>query len=302
MSGATLTTATKLNRLRVSAIARLAENPVGRYSLTSPEASEPTAWSALALHAAGSTESAQRAADWLTNLQQRNGAVGVTAVDIDPAWTTGLAILAWGAIDQDAYAEPIRRGAEWALGQQPWTAEGMTAFAHDASIEGWSWAPNTHSWLEPTAFFVMALQRNGYSDHPRVRQGVDLLIDRLLPSGGVNYGNTIVLGQELLQHLQPTGIAAWALAAEQLEDPRWNETLSYLQRAAHEPTGIASLCYATIGLAANGHATDMLAPLLEAAGERAIESSSDYKIALFGLASGALLAETSGLFAEEVTQ
>ena len=42
---------------------------------------------------------------------------------------------------------------------------------------------------------------------PRIREAVRLLWDRQLPHGGWNYGNTVVLKQELRPHLLPTGLA-----------------------------------------------------------------------------------------------
>lgn len=299
MRRAAVTTATTLQRVRVVALARLADEPVGRYAPGAPEAAEPTAWSAVALGSAGEESAARRAADWLAERQSAPGSVGATLEDRDPGWATALAILAWGAVDPERYAVPIRRGAEWAFAQEPWTADHVESLGHDTRLEGWSWAPRTHSWLEPTAFFVMALARNGYADHPRVRQGVALLVDRLLPRGGANYGNTFVLGQELLQHLQPTGVVAWALAGESVDDPRWPLTLDYLGRAAYEPTGAASLCYATLGLAANGLRPEALVTPLTAAGERVLAEQSGYKTALLALAASALLDESAPFLRKE---
>ena len=252
MPSTTVTTDTMLDRLVEVAVRRLKANPLGSYAENGPEASEPTAWNAIALALHEKSAEAKRATQWLAKTQRRDGSVGVTAEDHDPAWPTSLAILAWEMVDSDAFASSIQKGASWALNQQPWTVDELPLLEHDPSIEGWSWAPNTHSWLEPTAFFVMALRRVGFADHPRTAHGIDMLVDRLLPSGGVNYGNTIVLGQELLQHLQPTGIAAWTLADLAIDDPRWHPTLEYLLQGVKEPTGVTSVCYATIGLAANG--------------------------------------------------
>ena len=47
-------------------------------------------------------------------------------------------------------------------------------------------------------------RRPGLPPHPRNwRNAQAMLIDRLLAGGGCNYGNTVVLGQELRPHVQP---------------------------------------------------------------------------------------------------
>jgi hypothetical protein len=127
---------------------------------------------------------------------------------------------------------------------------------HDTMLIGWPWVDGTHSWLEPTAFAVLALKSAGHKDHPRTREAVRLIIDRMLPDGGANYGNTIVLGQPLLPHVQPTGLAMLALAGENLPDPRIGKSLDYLQRSIEPQTAPASLSYACLGLAAHGRIVD----------------------------------------------
>ena len=177
------------------------------------------------------TDAARRAADWLVEQQAKNGAVGVTSTQATPCWPTSLAILLWQAIgDRDQYGEPIGRAVDWTLHEQGETHEQRPYVGHDTTLVGWSWAAHTHSWLEPTAMFVLALKAVGQSQHPRTREAVRLLVDRLLPHGGCNYGNTIVLGQELLPHVQPTGIVMMALADEQITDPRIELSLKYLEQ------------------------------------------------------------------------
>ena len=44
----------------------------------------------------------------------------------------------------------------------------------------------------------------GRPNEPATREGVAMLIDRQLPGGGFNYGNTYVLGQLVRAHTEPT--------------------------------------------------------------------------------------------------
>lgn len=267
---------------RAAAFDRLAAAPVAGYSAQGEHASEPTAWAALALAGAG-RDAAPQAAEWLAARQSADGSVGVTASQAEPCWPTALAMLAWRGVDAERFAPAIDRAANWALHQSPWTAPRDPRFGHDTTLAGWSWAPATHSWLEPTAFFVAALRATEHRDHPRRLEAVGLLVDRLLPSGGANYGNTTVFGQTLLQHVHSSGVAAWALGGESVADPRLGATLDYLADAVARPTGAASLAWAARGLAAHGRADAALARRVAEALDR-VGDASLHKTALLTLA------------------
>lgn len=260
--------------------------PAG-YFARSEAASEPTALAGLALHAHGKSDASRRAADWLVEQQAINGAVGVTATHSNPCWPTSLAIHLWQTVAAgDEYREPIARAIEWAIGEQGEIHVQRPYVGHDTTLVGWSWAANTHSWLEPTAMFVLALKAAGQSQHARTREAVRLLVDRLLPHGGCNYGNTIVLGQELLPHVQPTGVVMMALADEQLTDPRIELSLQYLDRELSAETTTASLCYGLLGLAAHDRAPADRHAWLERAYQRTnSQDASPYKLALVALAA-----------------
>ena len=77
-----------------------------------------------------------------------------------------------------------------------------------------------------------------------------MIVDRLLPIGGCNYGNTFALGQMLLPHVQPTGVAMQTLANETVSDSRIEKSLDYLQRSINQQTPAVSLAHALMGLAA----------------------------------------------------
>lgn len=284
-------TETRLRSIEEQALTLLEAQPVGGYHDNSDAASEPIAWATIALAEGKRDVAAATGAEWLINRQSDAGSVGVTQSEAEPGWPTALAMLAWQAVDATTYEEPLRRAAEWALAQEPWVAPGDKVLGHDTMIEGWSWAPETHSWLEPTAFFAVALREGPYAEHPRRREAVRLLTDRLLPSGGANYGNTIVLGQELLQHVQSSGIVAWALGGEGIEDQRVTKTLNYLKVAIAERTGVASLAWAARGLAAHDRADALVADQVIAAWPRAEVAGGIHKSALIALAAQSLLAQ-----------
>lgn len=241
------------------AVEQLAEISRWSYTPHGSSATEPAAWTALALAAHGESAAAGRPASWLAEVQQSNGSVGVTAQLQTPRWPTSLAILAWNAVDGNSNSSPrfqsaVHRAVQWAVNVRGNTGPRRPQVGHDTTIAGWSWAENTHSWLEPTCFFVQALRSSGMADHPRARDGVRMIVDRQLPVGGCNYGNTFALGQMLLPHVQSTGIALETLAPERADDPRIEKSVAYLQQAISPTTATASLCFALMGLAAFGRA------------------------------------------------
>jgi hypothetical protein len=268
----------------------LARASTWSYQVGGPSASEPAALTALALACHGDFEAAKRPAHWLAEIQARDGAVGVVASQTTPAWATSLAILAWNFLgkltEQACFADCQDRAIRWSLAARGTTSARQAHVGHDTTLAGWSWADNTHSWVEPTALFVMALKTVGLAEHPRTREAVRLLIDRLLPEGGCNYGNTVVLGQTLLPHVQPTGLALAALAGEVASDPRIEMSLLYLERELSGETTTASLCYGLLGLAAHGmrpaQATGWLATALD---RETSQETSCYKLALLALAA-----------------
>jgi hypothetical protein len=163
-----------------------------------------------------------------------------------------LAVVAWLAVDE-CFATNVDRSVDWMLSvcSKPLPRGG--AMEHDTTLVAWPWVVGTHAWVEPTALGVLALKAAGHSRHPRTREAVRLLLDRQLPSGGCNYGNTRVLGQQLRPHLLPTGLAMLALNGEDKKDPRLVKSLAFLARRISRDTPVLSLCWALLGLAAHGH-------------------------------------------------
>ncbi|QDU54896.1 hypothetical protein [Aeoliella mucimassa] len=268
-----------------SIAAKLEKLVPGGYMPGSAPMTEPTAWGALALHTAGRQQAAAQAAAWLCDAQHYNGMVPATADGDAPGWTTSLATLAWREINAELYSEQLDRGIHWLLESKGKPNPQSEHVGHDTTLVGWSWAANTHSWLEPTAFATMALVAAGENQHPRTREAVRLMVDRLLPGGGANYGNTRILDQTLLPHLQPSSIVMWALAAQGSDDPRVERTLEYIEHELHRPTGCASMAYAIIALTAwNRRPADADKRILDAYNRLGTQDNC-YKLSLLLLAS-----------------
>jgi hypothetical protein len=256
---------------------------------------EPTALAALALAAsepdkdAGQSRAAVvSAGDWLAGLQQRSGALGIAPGLPQPCWTTPWGILVWAAAGHAGDAQ--KRAVDWLLAQKGETANPVAGdpFGHDPRIPGWSWVAGTSSWLEPTAMAVLALRRAGQASHSRTRDGQRLIRDRVIRSGGWNYGNSTVFGADLRPHPAPTGLALLALAGvDDPDEPLVDRSCDYLERILPSTRAPQSLCFGTLALAAWGRRPDQADDWLEGArtgAARATDSVS--QLAYILLAAG----------------
>lgn len=264
------------------------------YRADGPSFTEPAALAATALLAHGREAEASFALEWLCECQSPDGSLGVSDSEPIPNWPTGLAVLAWRsseslrerATGEMIYAQQISRAIQWTIETESRVIERSPSMGHDSTLVGWSWAEGTHGWVEPTATHVIALKSAGHADHPRTREAVRLLLDRICPDGGCNYGNTTVLGNELVPHLQPSGLALLALADEADPDGRIAATVDYARRTLTQTLSTASVSYALMGVTAHGRRPDGAEERLEAAWMRCQRhGASAYRLALLLLAA-----------------
>lgn len=208
---------------------------------------EPSALAAIGLSQMN-PDGARTLRRFLTTLQRPDGSVGSTRSDQSPGWPTAYAMLAWASVDDAEYGTNIKRAARWLNEAHGETFEPKpNVYDHDTRIPGWAWVTGTHSWVEPTALAVAALKRCGFADHARVRDGVSLLLDRQIASGGWNYGNNRVLGAELHAFPATTGIALSALhgrASRKQVEP----SLTFLAESSKGPTSVYSAAWTLLGL------------------------------------------------------
>ena len=214
---------------------------------------DATAWAVLALAAArfdgrddGLIESSRSrlAAD-----QQKDGRVGISPSNPESFWPTPLAVLAWEGSLEHASAKLRAVNFLLLISGRHWKRAPDSPLAHDTSLRGWSWMEETHSWVEPTSMALLALKSAGYGNHERVREGVKLLLDRQLPSGGWNYGNTSTYDRELLPQPDMTGLALNALV-ELVPEEYIKRSLEYLKESVSRLNTPRSLGWAMLGLGA----------------------------------------------------
>jgi hypothetical protein len=221
---------------------------------------EPTAVACLGLVASGDPGSlsadlrvCHEAANWMISIAREDGSVPPSRELHTPGWPTPYAMLLWKGLG--GYEAARRRAASWLLrlaGQSVPRAPGAhPVIGHDASLIGWPWIEQTHSWLEPTALAILAVCREGLGDHPRVRAGVALILDRALDDGGWNYGGKAVFGRTLRPQPGPTGLALLALAAVRVESEAISKAAAYLRATLPGIRSAVSLGWGVLGLRAH---------------------------------------------------
>jgi len=264
----------------------LAKQPVCGYLRNQAPATEPSVLAALALAGHGLRGAELPVLEYLSRSQQADGSVGVREKEPTPGWPTSLAIIAWQLFDPEKHKPHIDKALIWLSAMHGKALEQSPEMGHNTQLDGWPWAEGTHSWLEPTAFALLAYRAANQPAHPRAKEAIKLLIDRQMSNGGCNYGNTVVLGQTLRPHVQPTGIALLALAGENDPSGRMERSLTWLKWSLNERTTAASLAWALLGLYAHHRDVPNASELLQQACERvAKHDRSLHKYALLALAA-----------------
>ena len=206
---------------------------------------EPTCWALLALGSDVDTGALTR---WPTRdglLLERTGGspnyafhgVGLLtlrALQIEHVETNASAVMALQRVKGDALpASRINR--------------------QDNSLQAWSWIADTFSWVEPTAWCLLALKqwaRAGQSiDHGRVETAERLLVDRCCAAGGWNYGNANMLNQELKAFVPTTALALLSLQ-DRPALPEVVRSLDFLESHATEERSGTALSLALMALTA----------------------------------------------------
>lgn len=193
--------------------------PDGSFVVASGTPSRPdaTAWAAMALHASGMAPDVVAAArQSLAAFQLPDGSVPVVPECPSAAWPTPLAILAW--LPEPAFHPHAKAAAAWLASHQgrrwPRSMSDIGVLGHDPSLRGWSWTIGAHSWVEPTALAMLALTAMGQAESiMELAEATMMLLDRELPEGGWNYGNTRVFLNILPPLPECTGFALTALGA-----------------------------------------------------------------------------------------
>jgi hypothetical protein len=137
----------------------------------------------------------------------------------------------------------------------------------DNSIQAWSWIDDTFSWVEPTAWCLLALKTcaqpwRARMDAVRIRDGERLLSDRSCRGGGWNYGNSNMLGKELAAYVPTTAVALLAMR-DRSSEPFVIEGLDFLERHATSERSAMALALASRALDVHGRDTAVVRAALQ---------------------------------------
>jgi len=223
-----------------------------------PSRVEPTSWAALALR--DSDIEFRKAVRFLQSKQHTDGSWPACEEMNAGSWVTSLACSVLGTESQ--FGKNVAAGLAWLCDDfprdsSPWRRllqrlRPQLHVAWNDSYRGWGWTPRTSSWVEPTAFALMALRDASPQHLPgnaadRRSSAIALLYDRMCPGGGWNCGNPRVYGVDGEALVLST---CWALLAlrDAPEKPGRPLSLGWLQKAFEKIESAGSLAVARMTL------------------------------------------------------
>jgi len=225
---------------------------------------EPTVWALIALQEFESSEateeSLERGFNFLAAAQLEDGSWAASRGQTEGCWVTSLACWALGSRPQDSTS--LQKGLRWLNVDKPrdsgfWfrflrrLAARKSVSAQDPSLSGWSWTPNTASWVEPTCYALIVNQVQGTGQNSDARRRCELaeamLYDRMCPGGGWNCGNPRVYGVAGQPQVGPT---VWALIAlrENSQRAENRRSLEWLERNREKVQSPESLALTNMAL------------------------------------------------------
>jgi len=210
---------------------------------------EPTCWALLALRP---TEMVPIHVATLRALQADDGWLRDPGTpEVNYAWN-GLAALTLQAVPGGAETDVFERllpklvetkGVQ--LGP-----EHTVAIPQNGRLQAWSWTAGTFSWVEPSAYALLALKVLP-DDVPgvsaRIPEAEAVLFDRVCPAGGWNYGNSVVLGQDLRPYVPTTALGLLALQ-DRRDHPAVVSSLDWLEANALSERSAMALSLAALAL------------------------------------------------------
>jgi hypothetical protein len=203
-----------------------------------PSEPEPTALAAIALDDA-------RARDWLTAAQVSDGSVRLVVGDVTNDSATSLAAIALEGDPRAHALDYLERARAAHLSSSP-------QVPFDPAFPGWAWTRGAFGWVEPTARATLALRMLRPLATEAIADGAGMLTDRACIGGGWNYGNRIVLGEDLTPYAQTTALGVLALQRWG-DGTEWHRGLGALHRLwREEREGSLSVPIAAAALRASG--------------------------------------------------
>ena len=262
-----------------------ARNPDGGWPYYAGKTSrlEPTAWALLALREAGDRVSLDPLLAW----PRRDGWFLDRSSDAVNVGFNGLLAVALARLSAPAdVTSPLRQALIAAKGEKIALS---SINRQDNSLQGWAWTSGTFSWVEPTAWGLIALKRLGPRDQAalaRIAEGERLLADRVCRDGGWNHGNSNMLGAELMPYVSTSALGLIALGDRRGDAPV-TRTLRYLSANRLTERSAMGLGLTRIALGLYGEAADDVTTALRDEWKRSAYLGNMHVTALALYAEGA---------------
>jgi hypothetical protein len=227
---------------------------------------ETTSFATLALSRVGPSAhaSAERGVAWLRQRQHPDGSWPLTANMNAGSWTTALAVTCLASYTNTR--GDAQRGAEWLLAHRGRSLGFFASVLYrvvpdripvrvNPDLHGWAWTANEFSWVEPTAYALIALKKLGRGEGsaagPTIVEAEAMLYDRACPGGGWNYGNSTVYGEALAPYPETTAITLVALQNRR-NDERNRAGLAALKRMLGDAASGLGLSWCILCLRIHG--------------------------------------------------
>lgn len=245
--------AASLQRARAYLTAR--QNADGGWGYTGEQSfAEPTCYALLALAAAspsartpGAAEA--RALKWFETHRSQAGAVSFEDDKTTPDnWGTILACFTLQRLNLSPELHKHYQHYLLASRGNRISPQAAAPLRLNGDLQAWSWATGTASWVEPTAYALLALKAAGLRAHERVRTGETFLLDRACYEGGWNYGNKEVLDVKLEPMPTNTCFALLALQDFKRDHPVIQKSLRYLENELAERQSTLTLALGALCL------------------------------------------------------
>jgi hypothetical protein len=168
----------------------------------------------------------------------------------------------------------------------------------DSDLHGWSWTDGTFSWLEPTAWALVALKKcraRGIvieGADKRIRDGEAILQERACVTGGWNYGSSSLSGKDLPAYVPTTALGLLALQ-DRGDEVCVRRSLNYLEEHAGKHRSTRGLALSVLALRRHGRSTVRLKQELR----RWLDQHPSPDVASIGMALSALERSVPDTFA-----
>ncbi len=179
---------------------------------------EPTSWGLLAQHAAGRNRAASR---FFGTRKKINGLLVDPPAPRANVAAHAMAVLAWFHLDGELATAPVVEAADALVRERAIKIPYERQYYQNNRLQAWGWCPGTFSWVEPSAWAVLALKKiSAASSAPdslraaartRIEEAERVLLNRAVVTGGWNYGNANMYGRQLHAHVPTTAVALLAL-------------------------------------------------------------------------------------------